>query len=373
MKKVTFIKLFFLILLLIGQLCYANMASPLRKGTMTASAFSSHDIDILNEKIFLKTDNKFETAFFRIDYFIRSNTSGIQIPLLFYAKDFKGDFKIWVDKQPVHLLDIPNEYIVSKESPLEKFSNSLDTPTQNLDAGTVEIFWEKKHGYIYSLKDLKYFETNLTQGNHHIRVEYVANVWKDISGWVKEYSFRYSLSPAKKWKSFGSLEITLDASDFNSKLSTTLGQQDSGQLNNIATWSFSKLPDEYFEVIYKPEISALAKFLIRLSPFGLTLIFSLLTLLFHFLSIRKYRLKFPEKKNPWVLNAGSIVLPFIILIFYIYSFTIIDNSIGNEAGKYHGYTFLVVLLYPIIMPIYWLFVWLLDKIFVFFISKEVAR
>ncbi|MBU3744117.1 MAG: hypothetical protein FGM61_06145, partial [Sediminibacterium sp.] len=80
----------------------------------------------------------------------------------------------------------------------------------------------------------------------------------------------------KNWKSFGSLEITLDASDFSHALATNLGQQTKGKLDSISVWNFSKLPSDYFEIIYKPEISGFAKIMITISPIGLTLIFALL-------------------------------------------------------------------------------------------------
>jgi hypothetical protein len=337
------------------------MASPIWEGTFSSSAFSSSDIDILKEKIYLKVDKDFRTAFYQIVYIIRTDTNGKQIPLLFHAKDYKGDFKIWIDNREVKLLDIPSEYKTAANSPFEKFSNSFEQPSRNDQSETVVIYWEKNSGFVYDLNDLKYFETDLARGEHQIRVEYTANVWTDISDWVKEYSFRYSLSPAKNWKSFGSLEVTLDASDFNSSLRTNLGQQTNGRLDSISVWNFSKLPADYFEIIYTPEISAIAKTLIAISPFGLTLFFALLIAFLHFICIKKYRKSEPTKKYSWVVIAGSITLTFFILISYMVSFGIIDNVIGDEAGNYHGYTFLVIILYPLLLPVYWTIMWLADK------------
>lgn len=350
-----------IILFLIGRLCFANMASPILEGTFSSSAISSRNIDILKERINLKIDKDFRTAFYQIEYFIRTDSNGRQIPLLFHAKDYKDDFKIWVDNQEVKLLDIPSEYQTTANSPFENFSNSFEQPTRNGERETVVIYWQKNSGFVYDLSELKYFETDLTKGDHLIRVEYTANVWTDISDWVKEYSFRYSLSPAKNWKSFGSLEITLDASDFNSALTTNLGQQTKGQLDSSSVWNFSKLPADYFEIIYNPEISSFAKTMIAISPFGLTLIFALLIALLHFISIKKYRRREPTKKYSWVVIAGSIILPFFMLISYMVSFSIIDWFIGVEAGNYHGYTFLVMVLYPLLLLVYWVIMWLADK------------
>lgn len=357
-----------LILLLIGQICIANMASPIWNGTYSGSAFSSRDIDIIKEKIYLKLDKDFKSAFYQIEYIINTDSNGKQIPLLFHAKDYKGDFKIWVDNQEVNLLDIPIGYKTIANSPFERFSNSFEQSSEKGDAKTVLVYWEKNSGFEYELNDLKYFETDLTKGEHRIRIEYTANVWTDISDWVKEYSFRYSLSPAKHWRTFGSLEITLDASDFKEALTSNLGQKTKRQDDSISVWNFSTLPADYFEIVYKPEISAFAKMMIAISPFGLTLTIGLLMALIHFIAVKKYRENKPTRKYSWVVIAGSITLPFLVLLVYIISYSIIDTAIGNEAGRYHGYTFLVMILYPFLLLAYWLAMWLADKA----IKKQVS-
>ncbi len=350
-----------ILLFLIGRLCFANMASPIWEGTFSSSAFSSRDIDILREKIVVTIDKDFRTAFFQIEYFIRADASGRQIPLLFHAKDYEGDFKIWVDNRAVTWRDIPPEYRTTGDSPFEKFSSSFKPPHQSEQSETVEIYWEENSGFIYDLNELKYFETDLAKGEHQIRVEYTANVWTDISDWVKEYSFRYSLSPAKSWKSFGSLEVTIDASDFGLSLTTNLGEQNSGRLYSVAVWNFSTLPADYIEVIYKPKVNALARAMIAMDPFGLTLVFALLMVFLHVIGIRKYRESRPTKRYSWVVIVGSVALPFLILIGYMVSFDIIDSIIGQEAGRYHGYTFIVMILYPLLVPVYWIIMWLIDK------------
>ncbi len=357
MKQIAAIVLF-----LTGQLCFANMASPIRTGTYSASPFSSRDIDIRKETIHLKMDKEFNTAQFEITYFIKTDTAGKQIPLLFHARDYKGDFKVWVDNQPVALLDIPAEYTATAHSPFEKFSDSFEPSAGEGQPETVVIYWEKNSGIVYKLNDLKYFEADLSKGEHQIRVEYTANAWTDVSDWVREYSFRYSLSPAKNWKSFGTLEITTDASAVNAPLTTNLGQPASGNLNTTATWNFTKLPANYFEITCKPRVSRFAGLLITLSPLGLTLIFSLLMASLHLLLIANFRKTKPDTKHSWVVIAGSILIPFTVLVGYMYSFSIIDNAIGAQAGKYHGYTFLVMIFYPLLMPLYWGIMWGADRI-----------
>ena len=216
------------------------------------------------------------------------------------------------------------------------------------------VYWAKNSGDAYELDDLKYFETDLTKGEHKIRVEYTANVWTDISGWVKEYSFRYSLSPARNWRSFGALEISVSGATFHSEWATNLGKPKRGNHEGVSVWNFSKLPSDYFEIVYMPQIGWLAKTLIAIGPIGLTIILALLISTLHYFGIRRYRNSSPAKKYSWVVIAGSIVNPFLILIGYVISYGLIDRAIGTEAGSYHGYMFMAIVLYPLLLPVYWL-------------------
>lgn len=338
------------------------MGSPVRQGTFSSSAFSSRDIDIVSETVHLKIDENFKSAFYQIEYSINTETAGKQIPLLFHAKDYRGEFKVWVDNLLIKLKDIPEEYKTATDTPFEKFSSAFEKAFQDGESETVEISWQKDRGYTYRLNDLKYFEADLSKGNHKIRVEYTADVWTDVSDWVKEYSFRYSLSPAKYWKSFGSLEITVDASACNRKITTNLGKVAWGNPDSVAVWEFTKLPADYIEISSKPEISRYASTMIAIGPSGLTIIFTLLIVFLHLLSILKYRRSKSAKRFSWVVIAGSLIIPFLILVFYIISYDLIDSAIGVDAGRFHGYVFMIILLYPIFMPGYWLIMWLTDKI-----------
>jgi hypothetical protein len=52
--------------------------------------------------------------------------------------------------------------------------------------------------------------------------------------------------------------------------------------------------------------------------------------------------------------VGSLLLPLVGLIAYITTPYFIDWLIGEAASGRHGYVFLVIFLYPVIMPLYWL-------------------
>ena len=61
--------------------------------------------------------------------------------------------------------------------------------------------------------------------------------------------------------------------------------------------------------------------------------------------------------------VGSIVIPFLTLLGYVYSFDLIEHSIGAEAGRHHGYALLMMMFYPILLPLYWLSMWFFDWTF----------
>ena len=341
----------------------ANMASPIREGTKSAAVFSSRDIDILKEKLSVTINKDFSEADYIAEYQIYSEKEGKQIPLLFFAMNYKGDFRVFVDENETSLLEIPPDFTVESDSMFNGFSNEFNTSVDNSERKVVKIQFEKNSKREYPITDLKYFEVDLTKGEHRIRVEYTANVWKDRSGWVNKYRFPYSLSPARNWRSFGEIEIVLNSREFGKNLSTNIGQPSSGNMNSIATWDFNKLPDaDVFDVSYTPEINSATKAMIEIDPFGLACIAGIILALFHFIFIRNFRIRKPDKKFSWILVTGSLIIPFLIILCYIFSYDIIDGMIGNDASKYHGYTFLALAFYPIILIIYFVIMLIADII-----------
>ena len=343
------------ILFALSSVSFANMASPYREGTKVSSAFSSSDIDILKEKIVVSFSRENSDAYYVVEYTIKTDSEGKQIPLLFYAADYKGDFKVWVDGREVTVQKIPDSYTAGTFDSFSKsfYSNNNNNPE-------VAIRWRENSSNIYKLNDLKYFEVDLSKGEHTIRVEYTAAIWENRSNWIKEYGYRYSLSPAKHWKSFGTLEISVNANGFGEDIKTNLGQLASGRLDSVAVWKFDKLPADVFEITYTPKVSLFASFLLSLEPFGLAMIVGLGLLIIHLFLMWRYRRSHPDKRFSWVMIVGSLIVPAIILFYYVYSFEIIDNAIGAHASRYHGYNFLVVLIYPVLMPVYLIVMWLLD-------------
>jgi len=339
----------------------ANMYSPIEEGSTGASPFVSQHVDIIKEHILIVPDNHFQNAQFFIEYHIDAKMAGSQIPLLFYASEYTDGFKIWLDDREIDLNPVPDRYQNMDGDPFNDFSYIFNSPEAG-DNGYIDLGGDQTQWLSVNIDELKFFEVDLSEGEHIIRVEYIAERWIDHSEWVNEYSFRYILSPARYWKSFGTLEITIDASDFQSILNTNLGTPAKGTLLSQASWTFTELPLDVLQIIYQPEIHSCAKTMIAISPTGLTIIFGIILMLIHLLLVWLYRRKNPGNKYSWVVIAGSILIPFITLIGYMMSFGIIDSCIGPDAGHYHGYPFLILLLYPIILPLYWLIMWLFDRL-----------
>lgn len=213
------------------------------------------------------------------------------------------------------------------------------------------------------LVNYKYFEVDLGRGEHHIRVEYVAHQWVYADDWLNEYSFRYSLSPARYWRSFGSLELTVDNRAFGQPLELNVGAPVDGKTDSIAVWHFDSLPADFLQLSYLPPVSRSAQRLISTGPGGLTFIAALIILLLHALAIRRFRKTNAETKYSWVVILGSFINPLLILICYVYTYDLIDAAIGEHASGRHGYTFLAFILYPFLLMVYWVIAWILDKSF----------
>lgn len=137
------------------------MASPIVEGSKNATAFSSKNATILHENIVVHVRKDFKTAKYTIEYTIKSDVVGGQIPLLFLAKDYKDNFKVWIDNKPVTIQDIPNYIIKPEISQFDNFNNSFDEVIDGKKK--INISWDKYSFDQFTLDDLKYFETNLSK------------------------------------------------------------------------------------------------------------------------------------------------------------------------------------------------------------------
>jgi hypothetical protein len=355
------IRILTIVFFLIQSTIFSNMAEPVVHGTLGSRPFLSEFVDVVHEELFIKIDKKFEYALFDIKYHINATKDGIQIPFLFYASEYLNAFSIKIDGQEVLLNEIPDEFKIPEQTKFKDFTYLFENE-HNKENNTVIIEDSLNGSFHIQFSDLLFFETDITKGEHIIEVSYRATSWIDSWDWVNEYSFRYALSPAKYWKSFGSIVISLDATEFTAPVNTNLGEPTFGKIDSIAVWEFNKLPVEILLINFNPDISQTAKDLIAIGPSGLAYITGGILAIIHIVFLILYRRRFPLKKYSIVVIVGCLLLPLIFLICWINYYDTIDSYIGSHAAKSHGYNFLIIILYPFITPVYFLICWLIDKL-----------
>lgn len=229
----------------------ANMASPQFELLSGVSTISSRQIDILHEDLKISFDPFFDNAFFNVHYRIRADKSGKQIPLLFVAELYKSNFTVEVDGKSVEVLRIPETFYTSGR--LKDYS----PPNIEVEPDEVFVNWPVFQK-VYQKKDVQYFEVNLSKGEHSIIVRYESNSLTDQENNIDtKKSFKYLLSPAKLWKSFGGLSLTIDGTDFLKNNPRAYISSDFGDLTPsepVKSWEFDSIPADYFYINYYPEV-----------------------------------------------------------------------------------------------------------------------
>lgn len=336
----------FILLLCLYMQGHANMASPYIKGDVTSEAYSSRDIDIIGEHIKVTILNVYQSKF-TVEYTIKTDRQGRQIPLIFDTKTNRydlNDFTVWVDSEKVPVSSVPSTYDDPKALLwVDSLDNHLRYPQENVP----------------NIIGLKYFETNLSIGIHTIRVEYTVNAEQYLGKPVKEFSLNYNLKPARFWRSFGTLDIEIDATALNNGYETNLS--DTIVRASVSHWHFTELPQDEFTIKYTPRVGVFARMAKGLGAESLFVILSLLLIGFHIYRTIRYRKTNLKKRFSPVVIAGSILLPLICCLIFILSYSIVDAVIGEYASRRHGYTFLIFFFYPIAIPVYWLIMWFIDK------------
>lgn len=336
-----------LLLLSSSMFSYANMASPIDDGTFTSTAYSSTDIDILSETIDINISKGFHEAYYNITYEIYSAKEGYRIPLIFEVfEDYIGNdsdesFIVKVDGQTVPVI---RNY--------DYKSNSTSLPS----------YYDAKTDTSIQFNDnAKYFEVNLSEGNHVINVNYSAYPTIDRSNWTNQYIYNYSLKPAETWKSFGDLTVNLNIADEPQYLRTNLGKPLGGMIKAHSKWYFDHLPEDVLEISYQKDPSSLVQWLIDLNG-KIIFIASIMLLGFIHYRLMRWSHKKRSKKAKIILWLGILVVPFIALMMTILRIDVVDWLLGEHASKYHGYTFLIIVFgYPLVLPFYLLIIKLCDS------------
>lgn len=326
------IKLLFLFILNSIWL-HANMASPVNEGTFGTRPFISQYVHILHENLHITLHENFQYADFVVEYNISAEKSGMQIPLLFYASSYYENFKVSIDGKEVTLArqeDFWDAYGPEKEK-LTNFHYLYNADRK----AVAEIENQFNHGRsdrIY-LNDFLYFETDILEGNHTIKVTYTATNWRYNHSRLNEDSFRYALAPAKYWKSFGKLNVTIDATKVNDNIEINLGTPKTGNVNGITSYEFDKLPLEVLQITRIPTLSGFTKFLMNLESFWLAFIFISIIIAFHVWQMFRFRKKYPKRKFSTPAFIGASLIPICFIFLLIITSLWIDASIGEPYAS----------------------------------------
>ena len=342
---------------------FGNMASPVQDGTLSGLPFTSSFVNIVREEIRITPDADFRKCLFEVTYFIHADSNGVQIPLLFIAENYESGIQILVDGKPVQLLEVRVRAIGNGDSAFASFARIFEADEDGREE--VLIKWDSSRGSTYRLEDLHYFETNFSAGPHKITVDYVSELWEDRSDWVLNSSFRYALSPAKHWKSFGHLHVELDQRKCKRKMETNLGPSKKGEQEGVLVWDFDQLPGEMLNVSLVAEVSDFAKTMMAIDREGFMWISAIIFFLLHLLLMWLHRKRKPEKKFSVLWLVGSILIPFASILIYIISKGWINSALGDAAAHRSDYAFLIIIFYPIGLIGYGLIAWLAD----FFLRK----
>lgn len=326
-----------LLSLSISIFSYANMASPISEGTTVSTAYSSKDIDILSETIDINIGKGFTQADYDVTYEIYSAEEGYRIPLVFEVFDDLGNnadksFKVKVDGETVAVLS-NYDYESQSTSLPSYYDPETDMAVQFNDSA-------------------KYFEMNLSEGNHVITVQYSVYPTINHSHWTNQYIYNYSLKPAKTWKSFGDLTINLKIDDEPQYLETNLGKPVNGKITTDSKWYFDHIPNDVLEISYHPLPSFWVQGLININ--GVVTFFVSIMLLgfIHYRLVRGSREK-QSKKAIIILWLGIVIVPFVALMMVVFRIEFIDWLLGAHASKYHGYIALIIVFgYPLVLPVY---------------------
>jgi hypothetical protein len=330
----------------------ANMSNPVSRGTLGASSFCANHVDILRETIKIVFDKSGKNAKYEIEYQIQSDSSGVQIPLLFYAYDleynhrgmFREDFRVWVDGEQIETFHLPQDFATLNGAAWasydQVFHQYIDSYISDSIPKMIVYLPDGESDELRPIpvSDLRYFETDIASGQHTIRVTYSAKPWENRIDYIKGIWYRYALSPAKTWRSFGELEVTVDSRACDTMIVgdvfTNLGPPTSGKLKSVATWKFSSIPVSVIELRLVPHLSDRTQFLLRMRPFGFLIAGSVLMFLLQFFLMWLHRRRRFVRVISGVNILGSIFGLLAILSIFLSSPIWISSEIPSDFQGY---------------------------------------
>lgn len=337
---------------------------PFQDGSYWSTVITNKQVDILYENILISINQDFTEAKYVIEYKIKCSSCSTHLPLLFHNNDSYKNLKVWADGKKIPLKNV-SPYLDTAQI-LKIFNipfderNTLSTDFYNLQWGP--WYNEEQHFTEHPLDNLQYLELEIIKKTHHITVEYKADVWRDQSGDISKYSFRYSLFPARFWNSYGGLDVTIEIDGNTDYVSTNLGLPKEGEFKNINHWTFDRLPADAIVISFSPTIPLLGKILLFITPLNLTLIASIILILIIIKLFKRKRLKNPSIKMTTLILIAALLVPIFMWTLFICSSFLVSMAVGQHAVKNGGYMVFAIMAFPwyyfISVPLlYFLFYW----------------
>ncbi len=329
-------------LLLVQLSTYANMYNPYQKGSLSGLSFAQRNIDIVQEDMVVTLNETFEKIQFKVTYTVNNLGELSKVPIIFYAKNLASNFIITLDGVPI-TVDTLNAAFELKYK-LVHYNKTITDSILAKVRNSNTILSKTDND-----KDNVYFTLPVTKGMHSIVVTYLAKPYTNSTGYVKQYTIPYILAPAKLWKSFGKLTITIDATNALNHISTNLGKVTSGTLGSgsKAVYTYNSIPQDVIEITYTPQLNVLATLLTKADPYAIGWVLWLCVLVWHCVSVY-YKLRSGitttmHYTKYWLVILGNSILPIFTTIATI---LYINYSAGIHGGQRDAYAILYILFYP---------------------------
>jgi hypothetical protein len=334
---------------------FANMANPWIYGSQTSTFISTQNMDVKHESINIHLHDGLKRATYHVTYDIISD-SATTVPLLFIAENYDDDFFVQVNDKMIHA-DIAKKI---PQANVSKFFSYIKSENEH----EVYVLFGATDSLLVKMDDIIQFDAVLKKGMNKIEVTYEARNSFNRSNWFVEPEITYSLYPSRFWHSFKDISLNISADEKFKIVTSNVGMPihpAKNEYNTSFSWQFKNIPADIIRIKVSPNISIVSKVLIYLEPVGIAFFVALLFSILHFIriSIRNKKQETGFNKPFWI---GNFIVPIIFIVIFLFSFSLIDSSLGNHAGHFHGYTILVIVLLPFLWIIYTLIVWIICKI-----------
>lgn len=334
---------------------FANMANPWIYGSQTSTFISTQNMDVKSESINIQLYDGLKHAFYDVAYEIITD-SATTVPLLFIAENYDNNFSVLVNGKKIDVAIAKN----AQKTNLSKYFNYIRTESEN----EVYVLFDNNDSLLVRIDDIIQFDAPLKQGYNKIEVAYEAHNSFNRSNWFVEPEITYSLYPSRFWHSFKDISLNISADEKFKIVTSNVGMPihtTKNEYNTSFSWQFKNIPADIIRIKVSPNISIVSKVLIYLEPVGISFFVALLFSILHFIriSIRNKKQETGFNKPFWI---GNFIVPVIFITVFLYAYSLIDATLGNNAGRFHGYFFLSIVALPFLWIIYTLIVWVICKI-----------